>query len=95
MPMVRPSFALLLGLLLAPLVATGAMAQDVQKSVPPPNPASSYAGTAKGDVGSGANNSMPAPDSTAIDKKSRVKKHKRAHKHFYGKHYNVMKHSHR
>jgi hypothetical protein len=95
MPMVRPSFALLLGLLLAPIVATGAMAQDVQKSVPPPNPASSFTGTAKPDVGSGANNSMPDPSSTAIDKKTHVKKHKRTHKHMYGKHYNVMKHSHR
>ena len=92
MRILRPAFALLLGLALAPVLVTGAFAQSANSSVPASNADSTIPGSAPGSAGTGANNSAPVggPGLTGAPYK---KTHKRHYKHAYGKHYNVMKHS--
>ncbi|WP_284944788.1 hypothetical protein [Acidisoma cladoniae] len=87
MRILRPTFALVLGLALAPAVA---LAQN--SSVPPNNPSASITAPSGTTAGTGANASRPV-GGPGLTEAPHVKTHKRAHKHMYGKHYNVMKHS--
>jgi hypothetical protein len=70
----------------------GFASAQVGSPVPAPGAPNTLTGVSGGTVGSGANNSRPVggPDLTGVPY---VKTHKRHNKNFYGKHYNVMKHS--
>ncbi len=84
MRILTPSLALVLGLALAPAAA---MAQSANANLPAtPNPNAAITGQAPTSVGSGANNSQPS-GGPALTQKEHAKTHKRAHRHFYGKHH--------
>jgi hypothetical protein len=77
---------------LALVTVSEADAQSAGSPVPAPGAPNTLTGPNAGSVGSGANNSMPSggPSLTGMPY---VKTHKRHNRHFYGKHYNVFKHS--
>jgi hypothetical protein len=89
MRILRPTFALVLGLALAPAVA---LAQNANNSVPPNNPSASITAPSGSTAGTGANSSRPV-GGPALVGKPYVKTHKRSHRRMYGKHYNVQKFS--
>jgi len=87
MRILTPSFALVLGLALAPAAA---MAQAANSSVAPSSPSVGVTSSAPVvTTGSGANNSKPVgPGVTGTVHK---KYHKRSHHKFYGKHHDYTK----
>jgi hypothetical protein len=90
MRLVAVSIVCILGLTLTPMRV---WAQDSQNSVPPPNPrASVTTSNLPSTEGSGSSNSRPV-GGPGVSQRPHPKRHKRAHRNFYGKHHDYMKSS--